>query len=415
MRPSRPVLVFVLMGALIVGVGCGKRGNPQAPLRPVPAAVGSLTARRTADRVELRFTIPAENADRSAPPAVTRVDIYAAAGPPAAVPVMIPVASLSFPVASVPLPVSRFPAVVLSQPAGFTARAARVPEGPPVTAAAILKPKYLRGHVDVRPPPAPPPPGTPAPAAAPADPRPAPGDVAVYVEQIPKELAAAAASRDVSALRFVVVGVAGHNRPGVRALVEIPLGVDPAAPHDPAIVYDETSMKLTWTPSEPGQKFHVYRSDSTGQEQGSALNAAPLTAAEYSAPVEFGVERCFLVRAAVVTGAASVESVPAGPVCKTPVDTFPPPTPTGLSPLPSENKIALQWTAVMAADLAGYIVLRAEGPDAPLQPLMQTPIAEPNYTDTTTKVGVRYRYVVVALDKAGNRSEPSTPVEGVGR
>src|SRR5713101_5977297 len=102
MRQFSRVLCCLPIGILIAAAaaGCGKRGNPQAPLRPVPAAVGGLTARRTGDRVELRFTIPAENTDHSTPPALTRVDIYAAAGPPSAVPPVsatIPAAFLSMP------------------------------------------------------------------------------------------------------------------------------------------------------------------------------------------------------------------------------------------------------------------------------------------------------------------------------
>ena len=51
------------------------------PLRPLPARVADAAARRVGDRVELRFTIPATNVDNSTPPAITRLDIYAAAGP----------------------------------------------------------------------------------------------------------------------------------------------------------------------------------------------------------------------------------------------------------------------------------------------------------------------------------------------
>jgi len=338
------------------------------------------------------------------------------------VPAMIPAAAISIAVPSVPIPVSRFTAVALATPPA-RGRGGRVPEGPPVTAAAILHPKYLHGHVDVRPPPPPPKPGakggtTPESAPRPADARPAPGDRTTYVDQLDKQLAEASQSHDPVSMRYVVVPVGAGNRNGVRSLVEIPLVADPEPVRDPVVSYDEATIKLTWTPAAAGQKFQVYRSDSAGKEDGPPLNATPLLTAEFSAPVEFGVERCFVIRSAVVTGTvsmASVESAPVGPVCKTAVDTFPPAAPADLSLLQSEGKITAQWSPVAAADLAGYIVMRSEGPTLNYQWLMGTPIAETNYTDATTKAGVRYTYAVIAVDKAGNRSAPSATAEGVGR
>jgi hypothetical protein len=425
MRPTFRGFCVLLVGITIVTgfAGCGKRGAPLPPLRPQPAAVGTLSARRIGDRVELRFTVPSENLDRSSPPAVVRVDIYAAVGPTSGippVPAMIPVAAISIAVPSAPIPVSRFTAVRLSAPPPASGRGGRVPPGPPVTAGAIYDPKYLHGHVDVRPPAQPNAKGGTPPDSSrrPPDARPAPGDRATYVDQVDKELAAAAQSHEPVSKRYVVVPVGARNQPGGRSLVEIPLVADPAPVQDAAASYDEASIKLTWKPGATGQKFQVYRSDPAGKEEDAPLNATALLTAAFSTPVEFGVERCFVIRAAVVTGTASiasVESAPVGPVCTTPVDTFPPQPPADLSLLQSEGKITVQWSPVAAVDLAGYIVLRSEGPTPDFQPLMQTPITETNYTDATTKLGVRYTYAVIAVDKAGNRSAPSATAEGVGR
>src|SRR5207244_1420387 len=101
--------------------------------------------------------------------------------------------------------------------------------------------------------------------------------------------------------------------------------------------------------------------DAAGKEQVPALNSAPLAVAAFSTPVEFGAERCFVVRSAIVRGAVSLESDAPKPICTTPVDTFPPPAPDGLIALPSEGKIQLKWNAVDVPDLAGYLVMRGEG------------------------------------------------------
>ena len=63
-------------------------------------------------------------------------------------------------------------------------------------------------------------------------------------------------------------------------------------------------------------------------------------------------------------------------------------------------------------DLAGYLVLRAENGGAP-SALMNQPIPDATYADTTVKPGTRYTYTVVAVDKAGNRSPPSNAVEEI--
>ena len=82
---------------------------------------------------------------------------------------------------------------------------------------------------------------------------------------------------------------------------------------------------------------------------------------------------------------------------------------------PFENRISLGWSPVDASDLAGYLVLRADGDDPIMRPLMTAPISEVSFVDATTKVGTRYTYIVIAVDKAGNRSAESNRVAEIGR
>ena len=86
-----------------------------------------------------------------------------------------------------------------------------------------------------------------------------------------------------------------------------------------------------------------------------------------------GQERCFVVRSVEVGKATVIEGAASAPVCVTPVDRFPPAAPSGLHGDRGGGGIDLSWTAVDAADLAGYIVLRGEGAGGTLQPLMATP------------------------------------------
>jgi fibronectin type 3 domain-containing protein len=87
-------------------------------------------------------------------------------------------------------------------------------------------------------------------------------------------------------------------------------------------------------------------------------------------------------------------------------DIFPPPTPSRIDALSEGNAVRLVWEPVVAADLAGYVVFRAEGEGAAVR-LTEKPISDTFLTDTTVQPGRRYRYTVVAVDLAGNTSASS--------
>jgi hypothetical protein len=148
------------------------------------------------------------------------------------------------------------------------------------------------------------------------------------------------------------------------------------------------------------------------------LNPAPLPALTYQdTTVVFGTERCFAVRTVETLGDTILESESSTPACVTPVDTFPPPAPAALSAVAAEGAISLIWDGVEAKDLAGYLVLRSEGADKPLEPLFEEPIRETTYRDTTAKPGVRYSYAIASVDTATPRnvSAPSPRVEEAAR
>jgi hypothetical protein len=146
------------------------------------------------------------------------------------------------------------------------------------------------------------------------------------------------------------------------------------------------------------------------------LNDKPLAEPTFvHAGAEAGKEQCFVVRSVAAVGSVLIESDPSGPMCITPTDTFPPAAPTRLAAVASEGVINLIWDAGSEPDLAGYLILRGEAPDATLQPLVREPVKDTRYADRTTRANVRYAYAIVAVDKAGNRSGPSSRVEEAAR
>jgi fibronectin type 3 domain-containing protein len=125
-----------------------------------------------------------------------------------------------------------------------------------------------------------------------------------------------------------------------------------------------------------------------------------VSAASFTLPVEFGKERCFVLRAVAAAGTVTTESVPTAPVCVTPVDRFPPAAPTNLQAIQEGAAVTLVWSAVDAADLAGYIVLRGDGTGDNMQALVSDPVGSTSYRDQTVQPGATYVYAVSAQDRA---------------
>jgi hypothetical protein len=78
----------------------------------------------------------------------------------------------------------------------------------------------------------------------------------------------------------------------------------------------------------------------------------------------------------------------------------------------------LIWDANAELDLGGYVVLRGEAGSDTLQPLTESPLTEPRFTDRTAVPGKRYVYAVVAVDDripVPNRSAESNRVEDTAR
>jgi hypothetical protein len=206
----------------------------------------------------------------------------------------------------------------------------------------------------------------------------------------------------------------------------------PGAPRPGTPTADETSVTVAWDPppsltdEAPGVLYNVYSVAPEGSTPATVPTArvsapAPLNDKPISDPTfvhagaEAGKEQCFVVRSVAAVGSVLIESDPTRAMCVTPKDTFPPAAPKGLAAVASPGVINLIWDANREADLAGYVILRGEAPGATLQPLVRDPIRETRYADRTTQPTIRYVYVVVAVDKTGNRSAQSNRVEEAAR
>ncbi|MBA3232232.1 MAG: hypothetical protein H0T05_05375 [Acidobacteria bacterium] len=389
---SQRVLASLLVAAALTGaIACGKKGPPLAPLRPVPDVPTTVTASRFGPDVHLRFVVPAQNVGVAGQVEIDRVEIYAASV-----------------AAGAPAPPNR----------------------------EFLTPKFLVGTVDVRPPDAP---GKPLVDPA-VETRPAPGEPATFVEPLTTEMlnppvapppagapivpgaapalppAAATPPAAYATRIYSVRGVTSRGRPGNPSpRITVPLVDPPPPPAAVTVDFTASDFVVSWIPPVAEMDgaallFNLYRAEAPS----TALTPAPVATPTADVPgVEFGTERCFAVRSVLRVAAIAVESEASAPVCVTPRDVFPPAAPTGLTGVASPGGIAIIWDPNAEADLAGYLVLRGEAAGDTLQLLTPEPILETSYRDTTVTPGVRYVYVVVAVDRATppNRSAHSTRVE----
>jgi hypothetical protein len=356
----KKVTVPFFAAALVSCVACGKKGPPLAPLRLAPAVIKDLQARRSAESVRLSFTAPAANDDGSTPVDLGRVDVYAVT----------------------------------------VAKADEAPAGDEF----FKQAKVVATADKVAP-------GEPAAVVEKVETQPAPSPVRIYVA--------------------VPVSARGRRgQPSQHAVVSL------AAPPPPVgalrATHDAKAITLEWLPAVPDAAgYNVYEiarpkdpaADPAAAKPPAPVSAAPLNAAPLKAPkfaderVAFGVERCYAVSAVAGIEGGTIESERSEPACITPRDTFPPPAPANLAVVPGPGAISLIWDAVSAPDLGGYLVLRGEAPGERLAALTPAPIRETTYRDDSVKPGVRYVYVVVAVDTAtpANVSAQSARVEEVAR
>lgn len=98
-------------------------------------------------------------------------------------------------------------------------------------------------------------------------------------------------------------------------------------------------------------------------------------------------------------------------------DTFPPPPPENLVALAEEGRVRVVWEGSDADDLAGYRVLRRVGPPpaadaadeettgAAFEALTDEPLTGTEYVDRDVTAGQTYTYRVEAVDATGNSSD----------
>lgn len=223
------------------------------------------------------------------------------------------------------------------------------------------------------------------------------------------------AAKPPASLAYAVVTVRrGGERSPLSNIATFAPDVPPGPPSIVSLTPEEGRICIEWVPpptdllGRPASVggYRVYRRTLPEEEYGEPLIAAPVAGTVYvDTTAPYGGKHVYTVRA-TLSGKPKVEGVAAPEVGVDFRDVFPPASPGRLDALPEGNAVRLVWEPVPAADLAGYVVFRAEGGGAPVR-LTEKPVTDTFFTDTSVQPRRRYRYTVIAVDTAGNVSASS--------
>lgn len=357
MISPRTLLHLVFVAVIFTAVGCGKRRPPLPPVERVQQRTELLSGAQQGNEVILSWPAPRRNAPDSSVQSIRRIDVYRLAEKPGA-------------------------------PLGLTEDE--------FAARATLVGSVTFEQIQTA------------------------GDTLTYRDAL--ELAGQP-TRLRYALRYV-------NASGQRAAFSNFLTIEPAAriAQPPVLASTakiaEDAITLTWEPpaanidgSTPVNLlgYNVYRMDESQNELNQTpINSALVSGTTYSdRNFRFGQDYRYLVRSVSLgTGGAQVESLNSNTIPAQPRDVFAPAPPErpSIAPDPSFGRLAIFFAANKESDIAGYNIYRSTDPNLPKQSwtrLNQDLLTRTNYRDERVESGKTYYYYIVAVDNAGNMSQPS--------
>lgn len=344
-------LAFMIFALLTINLSCGKRKPPLPPIERVSQRV-ELFGFQRGSQVTLSWVMPARNASDSSNLNINRVDIYRLAQPTSS-PLTLSeeeFSSRSNLIATIPVSEKDFGLKKLSftDSLEFTGQAVRL--------------RY--------------------------------------------------------AVRFV-------NLSGQKAAFSNFLLIEPTAsvagqPQFLKVTSIESANVLTWVAPDTnidGSKpvniigYNIYRS-ADENETAKLLNETPVNKTEY--PDEnfvFGQRYIYFVRTVSLgLNSEPVESLESNIVSVLPKDTFPPSSPTAITIAAAPNNLSIFFASNPEKDIEGYKIYRSTNREIPLtewESITPQILTTNIFQDTKVESGKTYYYYLVAIDKTGNKSQPS--------
>jgi predicted small lipoprotein YifL len=210
----------------------------------------------------------------------------------------------------------------------------------------------------------------------------------------------------------------GRSHSALSAVAKITTHTPPEPVRDLKCSREGKVVVLKWSrpqadsegqPLEALAGYTVYRRIQQGKAAGAfaAINAKPVQG-EYYEDHDTGADGDYEYQVASLRDERS-ESAPSAPVRIKILDTFPPDIPANLVAFTAKDHVFLTWEAVRDRDLGHYSVYRRSSKDEDFK-LLDAAVTDNFYRDRQVVKGQMYIYIVVAVDKKGNESEPSRSV-----
>lgn len=165
----------------------------------------------------------------------------------------------------------------------------------------------------------------------------------------------------------------------------------------------------TFSPARSGRSVAVQKLTATGWVSfgsPSKQNSVGAVSVPMTLPIRGSYD--FRLLALASSGAPAVASVKQSIEITASLNA--PPTPTGLVVTPGNGKADLSWNAVVADDLAGYLVYRRTSSGELWTKITTNPVQGTSYTATPLTNGFAFQFSVVAIDTDGNESDRSATV-----
>lgn len=185
----------------------------------------------------------------------------------------------------------------------------------------------------------------------------------------------------------------------------------PPGPESVEVTPSDLGVMLVWTAgSEDLEGYRVYRRSPKSREYGDPLAILPATLNTYTdTSATLGTRYVYTVTA-VSSNRPLVESAITAERQVNYRDRFPPLAPRNLVAFPEPGRVRLLWDPPTADDVEGYLIYRRERDGEYL--LLETDlVAKAEYLDSEVSSGGVYRYMIRAVDRAGNESETSEEIE----
>lgn len=364
-----------LLAVLVIAAACGKKGDPLPPLSTRPARTTDLAVEQASETAEVSFSFPSQRVDGEPLRDIDRIEIYRMENPSSG---------------------------LTASAKGAGARSDRAPisgERRRAEAARRREQAILDSSRRI---------ATIGSDLLPSSTR---GGRIVYRD----DLSAVLSSAPAPSLGYGVVTVRRNGeRSEISNIATLAPVLPPAAPQEVIAEPEERRICVRWqpvttsaagAPAEIGGYF-VYRRALSEEDYDRPLNADPVSAPEYAdGSAAYGAAYVYTVTA-IPKGHPGTESAPAIQFGLDYADAYPPPAVSRLDALPEQTVVRLSWSPVDASDLAGYVLFRAED-DGTLVRIADLPWTAVTYEDRRIAAGRVYRYVVRAVDRAGNLSAPS--------